>query len=74
MGEDEIKQELRSLKETVNRMDKTLNGDTEQQGMRTRIALMEQWVKTANKLVWLLASTALVTLGSALLALVQALL
>jgi hypothetical protein len=71
MGDDDLNPYLKDLGDKVTRMDRTIHGSDQNQGLLTRITLIERWVKVANKLIWLMVGSALATLGSAILLIVR---
>lgn len=63
MSEHELKQQLDDIRDAVGRIEHAINGNG-QPGLKTRMALVERWIASADKLVWLVIGSGIAS-GSA---------
>ena len=68
---DTIQRELAQIRTTVDRIEHGLNGNG-RPGLKTRVALLEQWIGGARRLVAIVVGSALAAISSAAVVLFKA--
>ncbi|MFA9478513.1 hypothetical protein ACERK3_09415 [Phycisphaerales bacterium AB-hyl4] len=69
--ESNLSYELRQIKDSMRRIEHSLNGNG-QPGIKTRLALIEHWIRDARRVVVLVIGSALAAVSSAVVVLVKA--
>lgn len=64
MSDDAIRQDLHEIKESIGRIEHTLNGNG-RPGLKTRVAILEQMAGAASRLTWIVVTSALTAMASA---------
>lgn len=65
-----VENDVREIKEKVDRIDRLLRGDDKQPGLWTKIVLLEAWRTAASKFGWLMIAAAATSVVGAIVSVI----